>query len=540
MGASLSVRSAAVVGLTACSWVIGWRDGPSPVVLQTLTALGCAGCLVMMGAPRSWHWSAAVIGITLAMVAITLRTYSNTASSLGVVAAVFIMTTAASGSAGARDHHWGSSALAMGWVLAAVLNALIGHAQAYGINGPEWSWISESTRRIATGNLRQPNQFATLMNVGLVAAVFVTPKVRTPRALLTVACVLLVTSANALSSSRIGALGLLLACAACWRWTTPTQMVARLHLLLAAATYATVSIGIYLYGAISGAGRGVLGRLEEHAPECHSRLTLWSNVLDLIIQRSWTGWGWGELDYAHFATRFEGTRFCAILDNAHNLPLHLAVELGIPAAVALIGAMAFVVIRARPWRETEPARQLAWLVIALVMLHSMVEYPLWYGPFQLAIGLAAGMLLARPATACVTQAAWPAHAQRLIGTLLMGASVYAAWDYWRLSQIYLPKELRADVYREDTLNKISSSWLFADQVRFARLTITPLTPANAAFMHELAEKTLHFSPEPAVIEKYINSARLLGRDADAAWAEQRYAAAFPDQHARWKALSAAR
>ncbi len=284
----------------------------------------------------------------------------------------------------------------------------------------------------------------------------------------------------------------------------------------------------------------MLGRLEEHAPECHSRLTLWSNVLDLIIQRSWTGWGWGELDYAHFATRFEGTRFCAILDNAHNLPLHLAVELGIPAAVALIGAMAFVVIRARPWRETEPARQLAWLVIALVMLHSMVEYPLWYGPFQLAIGLAAGMLLARPATACVTQAAWPAHAQRLIGTLLMGASVYAAWDYWRLSQIYLPKELRADVYREDTLNKISSSWLFADQVRFARLTITPLTPANAAFMHELAEKTLHFSPEPAVIEKYINSARLLGRDADAAWAEQRYAAAFPDQHARWKALSAAR
>ncbi len=424
------------------------------------------------------------------------------------------------------------------------MNALVGWLQFAGMTDNLAGWITSSTGQVF-GNLRQRNHFATLMNFGLVAVVVsLTRRVGSacgglrPIAALGV---VLFTSANALSASRIGAAGLVLACIACLLWAHRGNWSSmRWHVVLAAATYVAAASGSYFRGGAAVGMRGILVRLDEQPGECHSRLTLWHNVLDLIAQRPWTGWGWGELDYAHFATRFEGTRFCAILDNAHNLPLHLAVELGVPVALGLMGAMAFVVIRARPWRETDPARQLAWLVIALVMLHSMVEYPLWYGPFQLAVGLAAGMLLARPAAAWATTPAWPAHAQRVIGALLVAASAYAAWDYWRVSQIYLPRESRAAAYREDTLNKISSSWLFADQVRFAQLTITPLTPANAAFMHELAERTLHFSPEPAVIEKYIDSARLLGRDADAAWAESRYAAAFPTEFTRWKALSAAR
>lgn len=34
-------------------------------------------------------------------------------------------------------------------------------------------------------------------------------------------------------------------------------------------------------------------------------------------------------------TLFPGERFCVLLDNAHNLPLHLAVELGVPVAALL-------------------------------------------------------------------------------------------------------------------------------------------------------------------------------------------------------------
>ena len=88
-------------------------------------------------------------------------------------------------------------------------------------------------------------------------------------------------------------------------------------------------------------------------------------------------------------------------------------------------------------------------------------------------------------------------------------------------------------WRDDTLAKLRSSWLFASQVRFAELSMTPVTPANAADVHALAGRMLHFSPEPRVIARLIDSARLLGRDDEAAALAARFKLAFPDDHARW-------
>jgi hypothetical protein len=436
--------------------------------------------------------------------------------------------------------------IAGAWMLAASINALAGWLQWLGWADGFEGWISQSIQGQVFGNLRQRNQFATLMNLGLAAALLDGPQTASwRRVILVSSCILLLVSANALSSSRTGIIGLLFVCGVYWAWRRRREPSIRFKILLAIATYVVVAIWAYLHGPVSGGARGVLGRLEDGAADCHSRLTLWHNVLHLISERPWRGWGWGELDYAHFATSYRGSRFCAILDNAHNLPLHLAAELGIPVALALLGVGLALVFLALPWHEAEPARQLAWLVIAVVILHSLVEYPLWYGPFQLTFGLAIGMLWPSRRAAAPSPSSsllrWTPHVQRMFGIAMLAAATYVAWDYWRVSQLYLPPQSRTASYRDDTFAKVSSSWLFANQVRFAQLTITPLTPANAAFMHELAERMLHFSPEPAVIEKYIESARLLGRDAGADWAEQRYAAAFPAEHARWKnALSAAR
>ncbi len=39
---------------------------------------------------------------------------------------------------------------------------------------------------------------------------------------------------------------------------------------------------------------GLFGRLVD-STGCSSRKILWSNVLTLIMQKPWLGWGWGEL-----------------------------------------------------------------------------------------------------------------------------------------------------------------------------------------------------------------------------------------------------
>ena len=108
-----------------------------------------------------------------------------------------------------------------------------------------------------------------------------------------------------------------------------------------------------------------------------------------------------------------------------------------------------------------------------------------------------------------------------------------AREEFGMSQIYLQPEARDAAYREDTLAKISQSWLFADQARFAELILTPLTPANAAWTFSTATALLHFSPEPRVIEKAIESAVMLGRDDQALLHLARYRAAFPKEHAQW-------
>jgi hypothetical protein len=116
---------------------------------------------------------------------------------------------------------------------------------------------------------------------------------------------------------------------------------------------------------------------------------------------------------------------------------------------------------------------------------------------------------------------------------LAAACSYAAWDYWRTSQIYLPVSQRAAPYRDDTLNKIRSSWLFQRQVQFAELGTTPVTADNALHINTLAKEMLHFSPEASVVQKLVDSAMLLGQGEEADFYAKRFQAAYPQEYAAW-------
>jgi hypothetical protein len=351
---------------------------------------------------------------------------------------------------------------------------------------------------------------------------------------------MLLATADVASGSRTGLLQLLALCALGLLWKR-----SRKGLALVLLTYTVAALMLPLLAGLDPFFSGILGRLGEPSAPCASRLTLWSNVLHLIGQKPWTGWGWGELDYAHFMTLYAGPRFCEILGNAHNLPLHLAVELGVPVAALACATLLWLVLRARPWREQDATRQMAWSVLAVIALHSLVEYPLWYGPFQLAALLAVWLLWQTPqllagrntpATADVASPnSAPARWPLALAFSILLACAYAGWDYWRISQIYLPVAQRDPAYREDTLEKIRASRLFADQVKFAELGITPLTPDNAPHIHALALEMLHFSPEASVVSKAIESAQKLGLSDEAQTLKTRFAAAFPQDYISWLA-----
>lgn len=436
-------------------------------------------------------------------------------------------------------------AIAWAWLVAGVLSSVIGLCQYFGVANQFSLWMSQTAIGEAFANLRQRNQFASLTNLSLAALVWLvaTGRVAPYGKWWTLVGAALLAAGNAASSSRTGLVQLFLLCMLYGVWGVWRQSPARRVLLMAVLAYALALLALPWLAGLELQGQGALARLRDGDSGCGSRLTLWSNVLHLIAQKPWWGWGWGELDYAHYMTLYPEKRFCEILDNAHNLPLHLAVELGLPVAVLFCGIAGWLILRARPWRETHPTRQMSWSILALILLHSLLEYPLWYGPFQIAFGLCLYMLWTtrerhdppwRSQTGVDARPVGVNYFLAATAALMMAVAAYAAWDYHRVSQIYRVPAERDAAYRENTLEKIRGTHLFRHTFDFAALSLTPLTPANALQIHALSSELLHYSPEPRVIEKVIESAVMLRRDDEALLHLARYRAAFPKNHAQWR------
>ncbi len=439
-----------------------------------------------------------------------------------------------------RSAFAGSAArcIANAWLVAALLSCLVAMAQYFGHSALLGPWVSPTGMGEAYGNLRQRNQFATLTSIGLLALLWQLAQPRGLRAPWVLAAGMLLALGNAASGSRTGLMQWLLIAVLLAVWNRSLARRVGVVGVAAVAFYLLAVRGLpWLLELTTGfQAPGLLGRLQEDVG-CSSRRVLWANVLHLIAQKPWLGWGWGELDYAHFVTLYPGERFCDILDNAHNLPLHLAVELGIPVAVLVCALLLRWAWVGRPWRAAEPTAQLAWGVLAVVGLHSLVEYPLWYGPFQVAVAACVALLGGfRPRVGIDEQNRGSAPIfVGVAATVVVAILAYTAWDYRRISQLYLAQESRLPAYQDGTLAKVRDSHLFRDQVEFAELTTTPITAVNAELMHALALDLLHFSPEPRVIEKVIESAVMLHRDEEALWYLVRYRVAFAQAHANWAA-----
>ena len=497
------------IGLIVLPWLNPFAFGPSPAVLPWLVTVAATGSLILLKTGYSCF---------------DVRKQPKN----------FV-------------ERWASPA-ASAWLVAGVASSLMGLLQYFGLAVFFDPWINQSHTAEAFANLRQRNQFATLTNMALAALIWLaaTGRLSAPAKSrltqsaylwLTLGACCVLALGNAASSSRTGLMELVLLCLIFGLWGAWRQPLVSGILLTAVAVYALASLLLPIAAGFDLSIYGMMARLRSGDQPCSSRLTLWSNVLHLIGQKPWLGWGWGELAYAHYATLYSGNRFCDILDNAHNLPLQLAVELGVPAALLLCGGFVWWALRQKPWRESHPNRQLAWTVLAVILLHSMLEYPLWYGPFQVAAVLCVGLLwrFKNPANKFENKS----NNTLVLIFQLLGATVslifctFAIWDYNRVSQIYLVPEARNADYRAGTLEKIQGSWLFAQQVSFAKLMLTPLTLENAQWAQDTADQLLHYSPEPRVIEKVIESATLLGRDDEALVHLARYKAAFPTDHAHW-------
>jgi hypothetical protein len=508
-------------------WLWPFAPGPSSAVVPWLAGATC--CIAAWVLAGSTFSRAALVAFAV-LVPFAAWQAASPLEPAALGGAIMVVGLAAGVGAWAQRESQ-VRMLASVWCIAAVVSTVMALLQYFALTGSLTPWVSATDAGTAYANLRQRNQFASLTAIGFAVALW---QVRrgVPLAY-TLGLAVCFGIGNAASASRTGLVEFLGLAALAVLWPNRSRAQA-LVASAAIAAYALAAVALPWLLSLASDASGVSVWERVTGPEaCGSRSILWSNIAHLIRERPLAGWGWGELDYAHLMTLYPGARFCDILDNAHDLPLHLAVELGLPVALFAAAAAAGCLLRARPWREAGSDRQLAWGVVAIVLMHSLLEYPLWYAPFQIALGLAIGMLWPRDSVLSLRAG------QGLVAPVaLVALLAYSSWDYVRVSQIYLAPEDRLAAYREDPLPQVRNSWLFREYAAFAELTITPLTRENAKWSYETAIAMLHYSPEPRVIEKAIESATMLGHTDVATMMLLRYRAAFPKEYAHWQKVRA--
>jgi O-antigen ligase len=548
---SLWVRNAILVLCIAMPWLNPFASSPSTAVIPLLVSwmLAACGLLAVVELPLvKTRWTltervvCAVMLVWLAASLLWVPQVVDRALTAGLVASLMcVWVMAAVGRRAAVDEallRW----LVLGLLAAAAISAVLGMLQYLGLARELSPWVNQPLKGDAFANLRQRNQFASLTSLGLVALLgWVAAQSKTEsmsRAGWAVALVLLnvLAAGVACSVSRTGAMqwALMGVLMAAWGWGSAKHDAAfgkgLVWLAIAAPLLVAVWSVVMPWLALQSTGEWgasmilrVTGQAQDYAA-CGGRRVLWANVLALIAQHPWLGWGWGETDYAHFMTGYSSLRFCDMLDNAHDFPLHLALELGIPFALAVMVLVGVWVMRRAPWRESHPWRVMAWCLLLVLGLHSLLEYPLWYGPFQMTLGLAIGLLWMPAPVDRAEASQGEAKAQAkveaqecpmLVAAILFIGCLYAAWDFNRVGQIYRQAASRDAAYRDNPLHHAKQSWLFKNQADFAELTTQTVTADNAAELYPQTLRLMHYSPEARVVQRVIDSGKLLGQDVQA-------------------------
>ena len=536
---SLLVRNLILVLCVAMPWLNPFASSPSTAVIPLLVSWMLAACallavvelpLVKTRWTRTEQVACGVLLLWLVASLLWVPEVVDRALTAGLIASLMcVWLMAAVGRRAAVDEallRW----LVAGLLAAAVISAVLGVLQYLGLARELSPWVNQPLKGDAFANLRQRNQFASLTSLGLVAllgwvAAGAKAQRMTPRCWSLAWVLLNVLAAGvACSVSRTGAVqwvlvGVLMAA---WGWRSAKQEAGAgkglVWLAMAAPLLVAVWSVLMSWLALQTTGEWgasmilrVTGQAQDYAA-CGGRRVLWTNVLALIAQHPWLGWGWGETDYAHFMTGYSSLRFCDMLDNAHDFPLHLALELGVPFALAVMALISVWILRRTPWREQQAWRVMAWCLVLVLVLHSLLEYPLWYGPFQMTLGLAIGLLWASPNDQAQEEAQ---EGPMLVAALLFIGCLYAAWDFNRVGQIYRQAASRDAAYRDNPLHHAKQSWLFKNQADFAELTTQTVTAENAEVLYPQALRLMHYSPEARVVQRVIDSAQWLGHNAQA-------------------------
>lgn len=283
-----------------------------------------------------------------------------------------------------------------GFLLAGgVLSALIGLLQHHQLSTPFDFLVGRKIALQVYGNLGQPNHYAAYLSFALVSTVYLYGRrlLNGAVAALPVALFLLVLALAASRSSwlYLGALTTLAVLLHRFRRDAESRRLAVIALWLLPGFIIAQWVATLPF-MMPGGARLVTSaeRLFQVAGGIEPRLQLWREAWGLFLGAPVLGAGFGQFAWHHFLYQAAtgATAAPGVFSHAHNIVMQLMAETGIVGSLIIIGA---VLLWLADLRRIHFGLDEWWLLalLAIIGVHSLLEYPLWYSYF---LGVAALLL----------------------------------------------------------------------------------------------------------------------------------------------------
>lgn len=500
-----------IAAALALPWLLAPAPVPDAVLFNQLGAIVAWGIWLASGARAAARAVApALAALLLCLALATAQGFALQGGVGPVLVAAMLVLAAASARADATAVH----VVALGLWFAGVGSAAVALVQYLAPGWADGTLVAASGAvGRAVGNLRQPNHLATALLCATVWTAWLWQAGALGRRV-AAASILAMLLALAMSASRTGALSL----GVLVLWAALDRSLPRGARWLLAATplvYALCWAALAGHAALGAEHFYGSDRLQSGGDISSSRFAIWRNALALLAAQPWTGVGWGHFNAAWTFTPF-ADRPVAFFDHTHNLPLQLAVELGLPAAGAILGLLGWALWRARgAWCTAEPSApaRAALAMIALLAVHSLLEYPLWYAYFLLpaawALGVFLGAAAPQPADSAVGR--WGVRAA---GAAMIAGALWAGWDHRRIESIFAPEPGAAPLAQRIADGRRSA--LFGHHADYAAVTTPPRVTAPERFGRPLRQLI-----DVRLLIAYSEALKAEGRVAEALYAAQR-------------------
>jgi O-antigen ligase len=533
----------AVVVACASPPMIGFVQAPISSALHQLAALLCWGIVIALAgferqvraaelpnqvfAPLSL-WSLLLFGVVWSVV------YRDLPIAIGLISAGFLLAAAISFLAGCAIGQAGEmekwvELICVGWLILGLMLAVVSVIQVFFPGAADGDWIARtSDAGRAIGNMRQPNHTASFLCLACISAVWLGCS-RAKFGFVMWPALVVLSFAIALTASRTGVLCLVLLFILA---QFDRRIVDRAkHGLLVAVLALFVSMAVMaILARWGGFAVGSATRLSEGVGS-PTRVAIWHDAFVLLLREPWTGVGWGEFNRAWALTEFK-RQSAELPDHVHNLPLHVLTELGLPLGGLVIVFLVVTLIYAINPKEYLSNRlpfayKCAVAQLVIVLIHSMLEYPLWYLYFLLPSALLLGICLAfravpesdsDPAKSDARTIRKRGGSFALAGLLMIVCSLTAWLDYQRVASLYLDEALPMP----QEIGHGQRSVLFGP---WADRIYADLMPESEAKLQAI-ERTAHVLVDPRLLMRWsetlasegdVDRARYLARQVVTHW-----------------------